>query len=97
MLRQLLRFRCSCHGLPKDIGSRHPRVPRLERLCELCHSALGDELHLVFDCPRLADIRAQFPQLFHGVTTMQQFMWQQPLSQVAYFVDKCLRRMLRRG
>ena len=93
VVRQFLRFRAGCHGLPIDAG-RMSSVPRQERLCALCAGGVGDEQHLVFECEALQDLRARFAGLFQGVSTLSQFVWQEPLGQVAVFVDKCLRRAL---
>ena len=35
----------------------------------------------------MADLRGQFPDIFPPHQTMQQFMWQQNLLQVAKFLD----------
>ena len=48
-MQRFLRFRTGCHGLPKDIGSQSG-VPRHQRVCQLCGTGFGDELHLVFEC-----------------------------------------------
>ena len=93
VVRQFLRFRAGCHGLPIDAG-RMSSVPRQERLCALCAGGVGDEQHLVFECEALQDLRARFAGLFQGVSTLSQFVWQEPLGQVAVFVGKCLRRAL---
>ena len=34
------------------------------------------EMHLVFECTALQDLRMSFAPLFQRATTMQQFMWQ---------------------
>ena len=72
-MRGLLRFRMGCHHLPRDEGSwARPQVPRLERFCRLCATnALGDEKHLVFECPELECFRQQWSHLYQGPTTMQ--------------------------
>ena len=43
-MQRLLRFRTGCHGLPKDIGSQSD-VPRHQRVCQLCGTGFGDEMH----------------------------------------------------
>ena len=94
-LRLFLRFRTGCHGLPVDQGRRGNRVPRLERYCNLCNSqAIGDERHIVFECPALRDLRARHACLFRpDITTMRQFMWQDDLVQVAHFIKHSLARV----
>ena len=89
-LHRLFRFRMGCHSLPRDIGS-WTGVPREDRLCPLCDtSSLGDEKHLVFECPALQAVRDKYARLFHAVTTMRLFVWQDDLVGVAKFLDECL-------
>ena len=45
----------------------------------------GDEMHLVFEGHGLADLREQFASIFQERQTMQQFMWQPDMLQVAKF------------
>ena len=94
-LKGLLRFRMGCHRLPRDAGSwARPQVPRLERVCQLCATGvLGDERHVIFECPELQDFRAQFSHLFQGPETMQAFMWQDDLIGVAKYVNMCLNKV----
>ena len=91
-MQRFLRFRTGCHGLPKDIGSQ-TGVPRRQRLCQLCGADYGDEMHLVFECHGLADLREQFASIFQERQTMQQFMWQPDMLQVAKFLDAGVKRM----
>ena len=94
-LKRLLWFRMGCHRLPRDEGSwARPEIPRLERVCQLCGvGTLGDERHLIFECPELLCFREQWSHLFEGPQTMQAFMWQEDLIGVAKFVTACLRKM----
>ena len=94
-LRHFLRFRTGCHGLPVDQGRWGNRVPRLQRFCQLCNNqAIGDERHIVFECPALHDLRARYDSLFRpSITTMRQFMWQDDLAQVAQFIKLSLERV----
>ena len=80
------------YGLPKDIGSQS-RVPRHQRVCQLCGTGFGDEMHLVFECAAMADLRGQFPGIFQPHQTMQQFMWQPNMLQVVKFLDAGMKRM----
>ena len=54
--------------------------------CEL----IGDERHLVFECPALQSVQDRYPGLFGADTvTMQQFMRQLDIVGVAHFVMDC--------
>ena len=56
-LQTILRFRMGSQLLPIEQG-RHLRLPRHRRVCKLCHTgALGDERHMLLECPALADLR----------------------------------------
>ena len=91
-MQRFMRFCTGCHGLPKDVGSQSG-VPRHQRVCQLCGTGFGDEMHLVFKCAAMADLRGQFPDIFQPHQTMQQFMWQPNLLQVAKFVDESMKRL----
>ena len=54
---------------------------------------LGDEKHLVFECPELDCFREEWSHLFQGPRTMQAFMWQDDMIGVANFVNTCLQKM----
>ena len=57
-------------------------------LCD--QRAVGDERHMVFECPALLSVRDKYAALFvDGASTMQQFMWQQDVIGVAHFVQDC--------
>ena len=57
---------------------------------------LGDEKHLLFECPALQDLRDRYENLFqapqgHAVIL---FMWQDDIiGGVARFIDACLERV----
>ncbi len=89
-LRLLLKFRMGCHSLP-NVSGRWARVPRPQRLCMRCaQQIIGDERHLVFECPALQSIRDRYPGVFGAdIVTMQQFMWQLDIVGVAHFVMDC--------
>jgi hypothetical protein len=63
-IRQVLKFRMGCHGLPRDSGS-WTSVPHQERVRRFCGvGSLGDEKHPVLECAHLQPIRDKFPGLF---------------------------------
>ena len=95
-MQRFLRFRMGCHRLPRDTGA-WVGIPRLQRVCNICqHRTIGDEKHLVFECPALQDLRDKRPHLFDGAQTdaMVLFMWQDDMIGVVRFIDDCLERIL---
>ena len=88
-MRVLLRFRMGAHSLPV-IQGRRTGATRAQRLCLLCDQrAVGDERHMVFECPALQSVRDKYAALFlDGASTMQQFMWQQDVIGIVHFVQK---------
>ena len=56
---------------------------------------LGDEKHLLFECPALQDLRDRYENLFQAPQgdAMLLFMWQDDIIGVARFIDACLERM----
>lgn len=55
----LMKFRCSNHKLSIELGRRQG-VPRENRLCDKCDmGTLGDEFHLIFECPHYQLLRQQ--------------------------------------
>ncbi|DBA83729.1 TPA: hypothetical protein ACH3X1_006263 [Trebouxia sp. C0004] len=60
-----------CHSLPiaagRLAGAAH--VPRAHRVCLACNSgAVGEEMHLPFECTALASLLSQYASLFTGST-----------------------------
>ena len=95
VLRDFLRFRTGCHGLPRDVGSRGhgpAYVPRRSRLRPMCRAGPGDALHLVFECSAVQDLRDSARHLFVGRVSLRDFVWRPDLAAVALFVHRCLRR-----
>ena len=83
-----------CHRCLHMGSWARPEVPRLDRVCQLCGAGtLGDERHLVFECPDLLCFREQWSHLFEGPQTMQAFMWQEDLIGIVRFINACLHKM----
>ena len=60
---KLQRIRMGSHLLPIEQG-RHLRLPRHRRVCRLCRTgALGDDRHMLLECPALAELRDEFSPL----------------------------------
>ena len=83
-LQRILRFRMGSHLLPIEQG-RHLRLPRHRRVCRLCHTgALGDERHMLLECPALADLRDEFsPFIAECSGVMARLVWARNQPMVA--------------
>ena len=71
-----LRFRMGSHHLPVEEG-RHFNLPPASRVCNLCNTdALGDERHMLLECPALADLSLQFSSLLLRCSgVMRRLLW----------------------
>ena len=94
-LRALVQFRLGSHTLPVEQG-RFARPALLRHLCRctVCDTqAVGDELHCVFDCPHLSDIRARFPGLVQDAAgCMRLFMWHRDQKYVCHCLIALLQK-----
>lgn len=91
-VRTVIRFRLGCHALPVVV-LRHarPRVPRADRLCLRCDMrALGDEQHLLLECPSVQGVRELYPHLFPIGCTMREFIRHEDI----YAVARCIVALL---
>ena len=114
-LRSLACFRVSAHDLEVETRKWERRegagtrarvpLPRAERLCRLCEGGVGDELHVVAECPAYAAVRQRHARLFEGLggwqhvvhrvvssSELRQFMSQVQHLVAAFLSDCCLRR-----
>ena len=66
-------------------------VPRRDRTCTLCAAGLGNDMHVLFECEALYDLREVHADLFQGVLLIKEFMRQHNMSDVAVYVDKYLK------
>ena len=53
------RLRTGTLSLQIELG-RFAKIPREQRICNLCKSDVEDEVHFMFNCPELADVRQPF-------------------------------------
>jgi len=88
-----LQFRIGCHKLPiVAVQHQRPSVPRAARLCLHCDmGALGDEYHVLFECPATRAARAPFAHLFPPGCVMLEFMHHADTRAVARCILACLR------
>ena len=93
-LQRLFRFRMGCHRLPIEQG-RHLRLPRARRVCRLCSTGqLGDERHMLLECPALSDVRAAFSELISQSSgVMARLVWAKDQARVGRYITACLNRM----
>ena len=92
-VRRVIQFRIGCHKLPIVAGQhQRPPVPRAARLCLHCDmGALGDEYHVLFECPATRAARAPFAHLFPPGCVMLEFMNHANTRAVARCILACLR------
>ena len=97
-MQRFLQFRLGCHSLPVAAGrlAGAAHVDRAHRVCLACNSgAVGDEMHLVFECAALASLRSRYASLFPGSTdTMRSFFAQPDHVGVFHYVVDCLDFMM---
>ena len=95
-MQPLLRFRMDCYVLPKDVAA-WASIPRLQRFCNMCqHRTIGDEKHLVFECPALQALPDKCPHLCEGMQAdaIVLSMWQDDMIGVVRHISKCIKRVL---
>ena len=59
----ITKFRLGSHKFPIETG-RWRRIPRDQRLCQLCE-VLGDEYHIMFECPIINRDNLALPPSLH--------------------------------
>ena len=93
-LQRILRFRMGTHLLPIEQG-RHLRLPRHRHVSRLCHTgALGDERHMLLECPGLADLRDECSPLVAECSgVMARLVWARNQPMVSRYIIACLDRM----
>ena len=89
-LQRILRFRMGSHLLPIEQS-----LPRHRRVCRLCHTgALGDERHMLLECPALADLREEYsPLVAECLGVMARLVWARNQPMVSRYIIACLDRM----
>lgn len=87
----LAQLRTGSHWLRVETG-RWQRLEREQRVCPHCTAgAVEDEMHMIFDCPKYAGVRLQFPALFSsGDRILGSFLSQDPTA-VAEYIHQCYR------
>jgi hypothetical protein len=89
----LFHFLCGQHLLPIRMGRfTRPITPRSQRHCVACATtAIGDEQHMIFECPAVQHLRA--PDLFDTLRprTVAALIWHDRRFAVARFLLDALR------
>jgi len=84
-----LLFRLCGSTLPVVMG-RRDHTPRHRRHCQQCDAAVvGDERHMIFECPAVQHIRDQNPDLFWDGQSMREFVNQADQVAVTDFIVAC--------
>ena len=93
-LHQILRFRMESHHLPIEEG-RHLTLPRANRDCKLYNAgALGDERHMLLECPALAGLILQFSLFLLSCSgVMRRLLWAKDQHDVCRYIVACLDKM----
>ena len=93
-LHRIFRVRMGSHLLPIEQGS-HVQLPRNRRICRLCCTgALGEERHMLLECPALADLRQQYSSLLSDCSgVMARLVWAKDQPLVSKYIIACLDRM----
>ena len=79
-MRILLRFRLGAHSLLVVVSCR-TGTPRAQRLSQHCDQhAVGDERHIMFECPALQAVRDTMLHCLPVVQALQQVMWRTSLG-----------------
>ena len=77
-LHWILTSRMGSQHLPVEEG-HHLNQPRASCVCNLCNTgALGDERHMLLECPALADLSLQFSSLLLSCSSVIALMSQCP-------------------
>ena len=86
-LHRILSFHMGSLHLPVEEG-RHFNLPRASRVCNLCNTgALGDERHMLLECPALADLRLQFSSLLPSCSSvMRRLLWAKDQHEVCRYI-----------
>ena len=90
-MRVMLRFRMGCHDLPVEMGRRHG-IPRAQRVCTYCDTgSVGDERHLLLECPTLSGVRAEFSALLaRSEQCMRHILWDKDQMMVHRYLKACM-------
>ena len=93
-LHWILTFRMGSHHLPVEEGRRF-NLSRASRVCNLCNTAaLGDERHMLLECPALAGLRLHFSSLLMSCSSvMRRPLWAKDQREVCRYIIACLDRM----
>ena len=92
VLNIIIRFRLGCYQALPSVFMRTDGVDcRADRACRMCTTgAIGDEYHVLFECPATQAARAPFAHLFPHNCTMLGFINNPDSPAVARCIKDCL-------
>ena len=71
----ITKFRTTNNRLPIETG-RWLNIPKVDRLCTLCHIEIGDEFHFLLKCQSLSNLRHQIlPNYFCNNPTIEKLVY----------------------
>ena len=80
----LAQFRCGILPLEIEVG-RYRNAELTDRICQLCSTAIEDEVHFLCECPLYSDYRSQ---LFHAASQVETtFMNMDKIEQFTFLMS----------
>ena len=91
VMRNMARFRLSCHGLAVETG-RYTGVPWQVRCCDYCLPTrrVQDEHHVAFECEGTKFERCRYADLIRGAGGDMKALMSLDGSRVAHFISECV-------
>ena len=66
---------------------RRTNIDRAERVCPHCAGSVGDDMHMIYECPYLPPLRLQYALLFTSDTNTMRFFLGRETVWVVFTLD----------